>query len=208
MIALRHFLLVTLVAAGLLGSTTWAVDLEPPAYRGEPNSVMAKADLTMSPPTLALSEGANPTYLLSAVPESITGPVTTTDGLLYGVDLPNYIDNLPLKMMRVQYSWFGQQGDAKTTSILVNPNPPGGSIQLVFSSPIVPVPGTVNLFHRYDDFELRPNPDNEQLQVEFINADPQWLVIDTISIPEPSTVLLMGAASVLLVGVRSRHRNR
>lgn len=179
-----------------------ADDLEPASYRGDPNSVTAKFDLTMFPPVLAsFSEGANPTFPLSTVPPTITQDPTGAP--FYQVELPNYIDDLPVKYMRIQYSWSGQQGDAQTQTINVSPNV-GGSVSLVDSSLPMPVPGVPSAFYRWDDFAIYPNPDFEAIQVEFTNADPRWLVFDTIStVPEPSTLALFGVAGVLALAVRS-----
>ncbi|MEQ8208831.1 MAG: hypothetical protein RH917_03285 [Lacipirellulaceae bacterium] len=164
-------------------------DLEPAPFRGDPNSVLAKFDLQGQANLDSFSEGANPTFPLFPLPATITQDPTGAP--FYQVELPNYIDDLPLKLMRIQYSWFGQTGDAQTVTINVSPNVPGGSIALVDSGPITPVPGVPNAFHRYDDFEIRPNPDFESIQVEFFNSDPRWLIFDTIStVPEPSTLSL------------------
>lgn len=191
-------------ALGLTSSVLHADDVEPASYRGDPNSVVAKFDLTTFPASLdSFSEGANPTFPLSTVAPSIDQDPTGAP--FYQVTLPNYIDDLPLKRMRVQYSWFGQQGDAQTVTINVSPNV-GGSIQLVDSIPPMPVPGVTNAFYRWDDFTIYPNPDFEAVQVEFLNADPRWLVFDTIStVPEPSTVAL-GVLAFSLACLYRRHR--
>ncbi|MAT69162.1 MAG: hypothetical protein CMJ58_06515 [Planctomycetaceae bacterium] len=196
-----------LIAIISAGSFVHADDVEPANFRGDPNSVMAKIDLTMGPPTIVVTEGANPTYPLSTIPPTVSGPVTgpTPGGQLYQIELPNYIDDLPLKLMRIQYSWFGASGDARTETINVSPNIPGGSIQLVDSIPPMPVPSEPNAFYRWDDFEIRPNPDFEAIQVEFINADPRWLVIDTIStVPEPASLTIASLAGMILLAWRRR----
>ena len=178
-----------------------ADDLTPAPFRDEPNSVLAKFDLMGQPNLDTFSEGANPTYPLSTIPTTITQDPTGAP--FYQVELPNYIDDLPLKLMRIQYSWFGQGGDAQTATINVSPNV-GGTIDLVDASPIMPVPGVSNAFHRYDDFEIRPNPDFEAIQVEFFNADPRWLIFDTIStVPEPSS-LAIGMLAMASLAIRRR----
>ncbi len=182
----------------LLGAHAVADDLALAPFRGDPNSVMAKFNLQGQPSLDLFAEGANPTYPLASILPDIT-PDFSGDPL-YQVELPNYIDDLPLKLMRIQYSWFGQAGDATTVTINVSPNV-GGSIGLVDSGPVTPVPGVANAFHRWDDFEIRPNPDFESIQVQFTNADPRWLIFDTIStVPEPSgfafgLLLILGVAS-------------
>lgn len=187
--ASRHVLSAVICSLTMFAvERSFGDDLEPAPYRGEPNSVLAKFNLQGSASLDLFVEGANPTFPLSTVLPDIFEDLTSDP--LYQVTLPNYIDDLPLKRMRIQYSWFGQAGDASTQTINVVPNT-GGLIRLEAAGPITPVPGVVNAFYRWDDFEIYPNPDFETVQVEFTNADPRWLVFDTIStIPEPAGCLL------------------
>lgn len=191
----------------LLSPAVHADDLAPPPYRGEPHSVLAKFDLfggtQPGPPDQFNAVGG--IYPLDPLTPGIGAGMfdPTRNAITYPVFLPNFIDPLPLKRIRVQYSWFGNPtgpiGDAMTDAILPSP---GGAVQLVGGTPPVLVPGSGNVFHRWDDYEIIPNPDSERFEISFINADPRWIVIDTISIPEPSAVVLGGLVAMLAVAQR------
>lgn len=188
----------------------WADDVAPPPYRGLPNSVMAKFDLfggAAPGPAANFTTGAGATYPLSTVAPEVGTPQTgPNNSILYPIGLPNYIDQLPIKYIRVQYSWFsgaptgGPVGDAQTLNVFPSP---GGAVNLVGSSP--PMLLTGNIYHRWDDYEIRPNPDSEQFEIAFFEADPRWVIIDTISIPEPATRLLaLAGIAGCVMAVRRR----
>lgn len=213
-------ILVFLGCLGLVVASAVAVadDINPPPWRGAPHSVKAKFDLLQipgfpSPPTDFMT-GPSAPYPLSNVPPIIGDPFQDPTGLnaiIYPIELPNFIDPLPLKLVRVQYSWFAGSptgnpnfpGDAQTVSLV--PDPPG-AVTLVASTPPMQIGDPLeNIYYRYDDFEIRPNPDFERFQIAFIDVDPRWIIIDTISIPEPSTLALLGLVGVVTIG-RLRRR--
>ena len=146
------------------------------------------------------------TYPLDNLMPEVGTPFTdpTNNALIYPIALPNFIDPLPLKRIRVQYSWFGSlpgtgaTGDAATVAILPSP---GGVIQQVGGTSPQLVGGP-NIYHRWDDFEIVPNPDSERFEIAFFDADPRWIVIDTISVPEPTGAIL--ALTLLGLGVLRR----
>ncbi len=178
-------------------------DLAPPSFRGQPHSVMAKFALGGGQDEFNAVPGIYPLDPLQPmIGQGMTDP--TNNSLVYPVALPNFIDPLPLKLIRIQYSWFGSTtgnpGDAAAINILPSP---AGAVQLVNATPPVLVPGSVNLYHRWDDYEIRPNPDSERFEIAFFDADPRWLVIDTISLPEPSAAALLGLA---MLGFLARKR--
>lgn len=145
-------------------------------------------------------------YPLDPLPPLVSAPVTTPAGeLIYGIDLPNVIDPLPLKLIRVQYSWFGGTplgGHADT--IAIHPIP-GGSVTHVGGIPPMVIDPAAGVLHRYDDFEIRPNPDAERFEIRFVLADPRWVIIDTISIPEPSSAILLAFGIFALNASIRRH---
>lgn len=194
-----------------MASVAAADDLAPPPFRGQPHSVMAKFDLFGAPVPGGPSQyGTVPgIYPLDNLLPEVGQPGTdpTRNAIIYPIALPNFIDPLPLKLIRVQYSWFsgapsgGPLGDGVTDAILPSP---GGVVQLVNSSPATLVPGTNNVYHRWDDFEIIPNPDSERFEIAFLDADPQWVVIDTISLPEPSGLAAAGLIA-LIASLRRWH---
>ncbi len=191
----------------LVAQTSLADDLAPAPFRGQPNSVMAKFDLFQGPTPGGPSQitfGANPTYQLHPIQPTVSAPISnpTTGTLDYIITLPNYIDQEPIKYFRIQYSWFGAlpgsgpTGDAFVSQFSAVPN---ATVQLVGGTPPTLVPGSTNVYHRWDDFEIRPNPDFEEFTVSFVDADPRWVIIDTISIPEPATVGLLSLGALALL---------
>jgi len=208
--ATRRLWVWLVVATTATGTATFADDLAPPPFRGQPHSVMAKFDLFGGAVPGGPSQyGTVPgVYPLDQLAPFVGQPTTdpTRNALVYPIGLPNFIDPLPLKLIRVQYSWFsgapsgGPLGDGLTDAILPSP---GGSVQLVNSSPATLVPGTGNVYHRWDDFEIVPNPDSERFEIAFIDADPRWIVIDTISLPEPSGFAAAGVVA-LMAALRRR----
>lgn len=202
MILYRSLVCCAVVA---MAAAATADDLAPPPFRGAPHSVMAKFDLfggqqPGGPDTFNSVGGIYPLDP-GVVPEvGVPQDDPSRNAIIYPIGLPNFIDPLPLKLIRVQYSWFGNPtgpiGDAVTDAILPSP---GGSVQLVNSSGPQLIPGS-NIFHRWDDFEIVPNPDSERFEIAFIDADPRWIIIDTISLPEPMGLALAGMASLLCLG--------
>lgn len=189
-------------------------DVNPPSFRGEPNSVVAVFDLEVAvigPPD-EFTEGPGATYPLDGLIPFADGPYTNLDSSLsYFIELPNYIDQEPLKKIRVQYIYHtGNPLNARAwTEELTAPDgqfPPGiNNGVLTASGKVTGIPHpSGNLHHYWEDFEIRPNPDNEFFEVRFINADPHMLIIDTISIPEPSSIVLFGLAGGLIFAMRRR----
>lgn len=211
---MRHQLFLGLLGAALLMAAPLAAvadDIAPPPYRGAPNSVMAKFDLfgqqggTVPGPPVLFNTGAGSTYPLSPLQPGVGNAQTLPGGgILYPISLPNFIDQEPIKYLRVQYSWFsgapsgGPIGDAQTLNIFPSP---GGVVNLVNSSPPTFIGG--NIYHRWDDFEIIPNPDSERFEIVFRDADPRWVIIDTISVPEPAG-LLLAVLGCLGLGIRRR----
>ncbi len=205
-----------------------ADDLYPPPWRPlDPtaplpaHSVLAKWDLLQFqgpplPPTI-FETGPEAPYPLDRSTPPLLTEISNQNSFVYRVDLPNFIDPLPLKRIRVQYSWFPGDptgnplfpGDAQTLTLIGTDQGnqvPGVNVfsspTNVFSDPNDPIR---NLAHRYDDFIIEPNPDFEFFEIAFFDVDPRWIVIDTISIPEPTTFALLGLAGVVLfVALRRR----
>ncbi|MDA8746067.1 PEP-CTERM sorting domain-containing protein [Rubripirellula amarantea] len=222
----RFPFVITLLSLLVAPLAVQADDLAPPPWRAAgvtlPHSYMAKFNMEQFQgipmgPTIE-TIGPSAPYILDPTISAEVDILSNQNPLVYLVTLPNFIDPLPLKRVRVQYSWYtgvddpttnpGYPGDAQTLNIIPHDSTGVASYAPVFSSPTTifspdPDDPLRTVGHRYDDFEIRPNPDWETFEIAFF-SDPRWIIIDTISIPEPASVLLVvgliGCAGV----VRSR----
>lgn len=206
-------LLAAAVIAAFIVNVTFADDLNPAAYLGDPLSVHAHWKLI--PGTVFLDlvdfstvDDSDPATTLDPLPPSgLVEPVSDPTGTskAYQFDLPNWVDDLPVKYMRIQLTWafspippdiVGLSGIDSSGPVVVNS---------VFSSPVLPGTDPTTLY-QFHDFELYPNPDAERwLVVQPDNAQLVQVVVDTVStVPEPATLSLLGAGGVLL---RRRRRS-
>ena len=176
-------------------------DLNPPTWRGGPLSVYAhwSADASglLSLDQFSSVDDNDPsTYLHPLLPST---PVVPTTSNIYQFQLPNFVDELPIKYMRVQLTWIGttqppiylisvgQDGINSIPGVITFTSSP-----LVFTQP--------DGGYQYYDIEFRPNPDFERVHVQL---PPDGLlvqvVIDTIStVPEPATIGLLALGGLML----------
>lgn len=134
-----------------------------------------------------------------------TGISSVDRGLVFNV--PNWIDQEPLKRLRVQVTY---QGPAPTTGVFGSLGVPGSSDGVVEqfvgrvtdTSPSLPA----GLSYFYDDWTCRPNPDWEQVVIYMSEGTfVDQVVIDTVSyVPEPSSVALGLCGLAGLVVIRRR----
>jgi hypothetical protein len=225
----------TMIVCGvMLGMTQWAFadDLTPPPYRGGPRSTSAEWDFLpedgggISNPllpdgnTVPLVVGDFEPQLDAAFPGGAPHPSgfanggltyngfgfsnNTNEPLPISFNVPNWIDQEPFKLLRLQVTY---RGELPTTSVFGFLGVPGDTAAVI-EIPSPPVLGTgTDPLYFYQDWELFPNPDWEQVVLTlppgtFVDQ----VVIDSISIPEPSTLalLLMGAVAM----TRMAHRRR
>ncbi|MEM9083332.1 MAG: hypothetical protein AAGB34_07030 [Planctomycetota bacterium] len=165
-----------------------------PAYRDQPNSVHAIFSFqgTGSWTTDTFSTGP------AGFPLDPTNPSASDNGVDTTIVLPNFIDELPLKMIRLQLFFNGPVPDdlirlgveafdpQSTDSIIV-----GGSSGLLST--------------HFLDIEIRPNPDWERITIfgdspgNIIPGNLFRIEIDTISIPTPGTTATLGLAALLAI---------
>ena len=141
---LLRVLSVAIVMAGTVGIAS-ADDVDPPPYRGESLSVFSEYDpdvsiengdvigdpfaslpLTPSSGNFDWVDDQDPsTFLFEDRPPQLRGAPgeEPSDGNFYEIDQPNIVDELPLKLLRVQVTW-------------ISPNPTGPD-----DTPIVTVNG-------------------------------------------------------------------
>ncbi len=152
-----------------------------------------------STPNLTLTafsneDDLNPsTFLDSLLPPDYVIP---TPDKFYEFALPNFVDEMPIKYMRLQLTWTGNPAPPLDIPISgvdgIDPVP--GDI--VFTSPITTT--ATGAFYQYYDIEFKPNPDSERWLVYLPdNAFLVQAVADTVStVPEPATLTLLALGSL------------
>ncbi|MFN3165928.1 MAG: PEP-CTERM sorting domain-containing protein [Phycisphaeraceae bacterium] len=190
----------------------------PAPYRGQPNSFTTEFD--RSDPIAPLEKigesfgpGGFPPY--QGDPDGPSGPVqpgggaqiigmmqfTQPDGQKYDIFVPNVIDNLPLKLIQVQITYSVPQGQQPGPSRveIVDADPfAGGFIDITAQQVFTPTgPNDPTVFYEKWNGVIEPNPDWEVIQVEVPGRLDQ-VVIDTISIPEPTSLALVGIGALVV----------
>ncbi len=190
------------VAASLLFMCGAALgdDLNPPPYRGAPLSVFAHWNADASG-ALMLNQFSwvddnDPLTTLTQFQ-----PIVSFDPTLsvYDFRIPNFIDQLPIKFLRIQLTWAGtSQPPISLSSDGFDGVSVAPGVLTFASGPLVFTPGPGG--YQYFDFEYQPNPDFETIHVQL---PPDGLlvqvVIDSISIPAPTSfaVLALGGLAVI-----------
>ena len=208
---------LTLLLTVVWGSAAVADDLMPPDFRGQPNSAFAEfqggSDPTQ-PLELAGSDfpgGGFPRYMDD--PDGATGPIQpggtpqitrvqpiTPYGEIIDFFMPNVVDDLPLKLFQLQITY--EITDATFPSqIAVEGNPIDGVsgpdlVDMRVFTPSEPDDPTL----KWEKWvgQIRPNPDYEIFTIT-APGNLHQVVIDTISIPEPASILLLGFGGLALL---------
>jgi hypothetical protein len=189
--------IVMVVSCGI----SFGDDFAPPSYRGNPLSVQAEWQLQLGTNILNLTnsnwvDDTDPTTTLSPIP--FTPSVAPTNGV-YSFRLPNWVDQLQIKDMRVQLTWEGNL--LPPTNISSQAIDGVNSINgvITFISPVMSDAAGVKA-HQYIDFTFQPNPDYEWFNVQMQpNSLLTQVVVDTVStVPEPATMCLLGLGGLLL----------
>jgi hypothetical protein len=174
------FLLSAVVISVSVGTSQAAL----PDYFRTPNSLVVEFDWESTDWTLKGFTPEDSIYDLYDL-----DPSASVDGIDTHVVLPNFVDDLGLKKMRIILA-FVEPVDYTLIDIQVEGHDPLGAVaQPVFSAEYIP---TVYFF----DWEIRPNPDWEDIWIfgnEAANIVPgnlNFIEIVTVTIPEPGTFAL------------------
>ncbi len=193
-----YILIGAVIAAGMV-SITFGDDLNVPDYRGDPLSVYAHwenidgtGNLTLT--GFSTTDDSDASTILSSFPPM---DYVVREASSYEFALPNWIDEMPIKFMRLQLTWIGDATEPKEIPISGVEGTFSVPGNIVYTSPVQPTPVG---FYQYYDIEFKPNPDFERWLV--ILPDNNFLtqaVADTIStVPEPATLALFGLGGLLV----------
>lgn len=216
---------VALVAvAAMFLEAAQADDLQPPPWRGGALSTVAEWDFltpgagapdgTSIAPVVGDSGGvplAIPGSGINWSPFDGTGAWTgATFGGTLGFEIPNWIDQEPIKYLQIQMTFDRGTFGLSPFVFQMNAFDPQGILNISQTSAFeFAIPNAGGLFQRIEQWEIRPNPDNEY----FVIAIPDGVslsqvVVDTISVPEPSTIVLGVLGTLSLITIAWRRRTR
>ena len=221
--------LMMVLCGALLGVTEWtfAEDLNPPPYRGGFRSTVAEWDFDEDGTNPLLPDGDLPTVVGDFAPQldaafpagaphpsgfansnlTYTGSGFLNEGEVnrnLSFNVPNWIDQEPYKFLRLQVTYTGTTPGTTVFGVLGAPGETDSVDEVLLDT----VFGTAgNSLYFYQDWELRPNPDWDQV-VLFVPPGTfiDQVVIDTISTPEPSSIALAAIMALSALGWKARRR--
>jgi len=199
MLAYKKILSLRTVIVLVLCSVVFADDLTPPDWRGQDDSTFQLWDFStpdlMPPPDLFSNSFGAPMLRVTPFEQWIPDPGAWPLSGEIDVYIPNYPEIRPYKEIWVQLTWM---------SMNLDPDP------FLPNAPVIGVtPFDSMQMTRGDDIDLGngwthslfmvtlwPNPIEEWITIKGDIVVDQ-LVIDTICIPEPATVIILGIGGVL-----------
>jgi hypothetical protein len=167
---------------------------------GDPNSLVAEYTWSETGWNVTNFAPEDSIYELADI-----DPSASDDGLDTTVIVPNFIDDLGLKKLRLIMT-FKEAVLGSLVDISIEGHDP-------LATTAAQVFGTENssVLH-YFDWEIRPNPDWETITIHGSTANGiypgnlDFVEVVSVSVPEPGTALLAGLGLVGLVGLRRRRR--
>lgn len=220
---MKRMSLFLIVAFMISGLPAVADNLVPPGYVGDPLSYHAEWEfnggLLLDPDSESSVGSTGGEFLYDRFDTHIDvdgagwgwdpadgdgGMVNTNRDGSFAINTINWVDEEPEKYIRVQLTYIGLAPVVTGANGYEYDGYHGGGTDTTDLGFFVPY-STVNVDpnHLYSDIYMQPNPDWEQIEV-FV---PQGtvideIVVDTISIPEPSTLAFMGVAGAIAVFLR------
>lgn len=222
---MKNAMIVTCIVAILLPATAAvADDFAPPWYRGLPLSYEVEWELNNPPspgelPSLPTFEDAvddsDPATFMydrfgthidydfgdnwAYVPADGDGgvQVVNPDGASLACNTINWVDDEPEKLIRIQITYIGQAPVIDYVTGYMTfyhgyPDPLPGNPE----SPRVDWDAN----HFYEDWIIFPNPEWEQIAISAAYGTIiDEIYIDTISLPEPASLLLLGFGAVVVM---------
>lgn len=179
-----------------------AVTTLEPDYRGDENSVYAVFNW------VSFDQDAWKTTLFetgpSIYPLHSIDPFAFDDGLDTTIMLPNFIDELPMKKMRIQMFFDGPvSGDLLAINLAAYDREPT-QWQIVDGS------GPILSNAHWFDIEIFPNPDWEEIIIfgnqggNLLPGNLLTIEVDTVSIPEPATMTLLAIGGLAMLRRRKK----
>jgi hypothetical protein len=184
--------------------TVYGDDLTPPSYRGSPLSTSAQWNIVPGSTILNMTNWSSignndpTTYLYPNF--TPTAQVIPNNGI-YQFQIPNWVDNMPVKYLRLQLAWGG------TTQSPLNIFSQGldGVNPVVATVAFASIPQILTSgVYQYFDLMFQPNPDFERVDVQLPASNYlTQAVIDTVStVPEPATICLLSLGALRLLRKR------
>lgn len=214
------------IGLGLIGLVCMAAaasadDLSPPPWdRSDPYAVTAHwefntPDMSLPPdgPLTNLTNGGGAQTLLTLLPMEPGMEPIYQEGAWYfpyftsmDIVVDNVIDDYPVKHLQIQYTYvsgaFGAPG-----AYWIEAYDPTGEVTYVYVGTTEwQIPGT-NQWQHVATYDLFPNPDYEVIHIDLYEGTLlSQVIVDTISVPEPATLALVGLGVAGLVARRRRSK--
>jgi hypothetical protein len=196
---IQTVVLATVIGAVFPWSGALGDNLNPPSYVGNPLSVHAEWQLVAGTTGLNLIQSnsvddTDPATVLSSVPFSFQVKPNSTNQ--YQFQLPNWIDQMPEKYMRLQLTW---QGTAQPPLNVVSNGLDNGITVPGGIAAVSPIYTMLTGYYQYFDFIFKPNPDSERIGVQLPpDGHLTQVVVDTVSTPEPATMGLLALGGLAI----------
>lgn len=211
---MKRAIFAALLAVGLGGPTAWADDLFPAPWRDFTDPFYTIQEWEFTQPGTPLQPDGEITTLNPGDPAMFQAAGVVWDGnfqntgldgyfmptgtgvMVFGI--PNVVDNEPMKYLRIQINGIWDQSPPPVVSFISATKDQQPAVTHFIESDEA-IPG----FHRWEDWAIFPNPDDEVIQLivpggSFVNQ----VVIETISFPEPASLSLLTLGG--LVALRRR----